>query len=399
MLLDATGQLRKDAAGGVRVELILQVIRGYNRGERFSLAQGCALIGRAEGMSVRLLHESVSRHHARIDVTVNGIQLVDLDSANGCRVNGIPCPRAELSPGDRVGIGELELLLVRASSRLDGAPGTEDSQLPPGGPRGHAAWPPPLQFQLWGESPAMRRLFESLEQAARAARPVLIRGEPGSGKELAASALHALSPRRHAPFQCFRCATLTGPEQDGELCGHEQELRERGGQGPGSARRQGLFECACDGSLFFDEVAALSAPVQAKLLQVLETGALRRLGGTADVPIKARIIAATQNDLEMRARQGSFRADLLYRLSVVELQIPPLRERGSDIGLLAARFFEQFCLQTGRKLQLADDVWPLLRRHSWPGNVRELRNTMERTVMLAAGPEVRARNLRLGRRS
>ncbi len=366
---------------------MLHVVEGYNRGQRYLLPEGTVLIGRAETVAVRLLDESVSREHARLEVDAEGVTVHDAGSRNGTRVNGVPCDEATLLAGDRLGIGELALLLAAvpegavSGSSPTAAVSAERAERPAEVPLGAPLVSPGVE--LWGESPPMRALYTSLSRLAPASCAVLIRGETGSGKELVARALHALSPRRRKPFVAVNCASLDGPLLESELFGHE-----RGAFSGAVAQKRGLIEESGAGSLFLDEIGELGAQAQAKLLRLLENGEWRRVGGLRTQRAACRVLAATHRDLAAMVRAGDFREDLLYRLSVVELLVPPLRARADDVILLAERFFAASCAAAGRRLQLSEAAREALRAHPWPGNVRELKNAVERAAILAAGPEV-----------
>ncbi len=238
-----------------------------------------------------------------------------------------------------------------------------------------------------GASPAMAALSLQLARAARSDLPVLLTGETGSGKEVAARFLHARSPRAARPFVALNCAAIPRELAESLLFGHE-----KGAFTGASARRIGAAEEAADGALFLDEVAELPLEVQAKLLRLIEAKAFRPLGGEADRPFRARIVSATHADLEARVRAREFREDLYYRLNVVGLVVPPLRERREDILPLAHHFLKEAAARLdGSQLAaraFAADAGDALLAHAWPGNVREMRNRIERAVALSELPEI-----------
>lgn len=236
-----------------------------------------------------------------------------------------------------------------------------------------------------GQSEAFLDFQEHLSRVARIDRPVLIIGERGTGKELAAARLHYLSPRWQGPFVTMNCAALTSTLLDSELFGHEA------GAFTGAAmRRRGRFETADSGTLFLDEIANLSMEAQEKILRVAEYGSFDRVGGSATVEINVRLVGATNADLPARARAGTFKDDLLDRLSFEVLIVPPLREREGDIALLAVHFATRMAVSLGlsERPTFSDKAMDALTGHDWPGNVRELRNVVERAVFRAAGEEV-----------
>ena len=233
---------------------------------------------------------------------------------------------------------------------------------------------------ILGESQAMRFLLEMVERVAGSSAPVLISGETGTGKGLIARTLHQASPRGDQPFLVINCSAFQDQLLESELFGHE-----KGAFTGAASAKAGLFEVAHRGTVFLDEVAEMSPAMQAKLLQVLDTGELRRVGGTKERRVDTRIFAATNKDLQEEVRAGRFREDLFFRLNVVSLAVPPLRDRKEDIPPLVEHFFRQFRLPGQQKKSVSPEVMRLLMQYAWPGNVRELANTIERLVLLAPG--------------
>ena len=238
------------------------------------------------------------------------------------------------------------------------------------------------RYRLVGSSPALRRVVQLLEKVAPTDATVLIRGPSGTGKELVARALHHNSPRRERPLVTVNCAALQETLLESELFGHE-----KGAFTGAVAAKEGLIEVAEGGTLFIDEVAELAPGLQAKLLRVLEDGHYRRVGGTQEARADVRVLAATNQDLEQRQQAGRFRADLYYRLNVVAVRLPPLRERPEDVPELVAHF-----LATRRvgpqPFRLQPEALAALRGYDWPGNVRELANVIERAQILAEGETI-----------
>ncbi len=233
---------------------------------------------------------------------------------------------------------------------------------------------------ILGESQAMRFLLEMVQRVAGSSAPVLISGETGTGKGLIARTLHQASPRGDQPFLVINCSAFQDQLLESELFGHE-----KGAFTGAASAKAGLFEVAHRGTVFLDEVAEMSPAMQAKLLQVLDTGELRRVGGTKERRVDTRIFAATNKDLHEEVRAGRFREDLFFRLNVVSLAVPPLRDRKEDIPPLVEHFFRQFRLPGQQKKSVSPEVMRLLMQYAWPGNVRELANTIERLVLLAPG--------------
>ncbi|QSQ21238.1 sigma 54-interacting transcriptional regulator [Pyxidicoccus parkwayensis] len=242
---------------------------------------------------------------------------------------------------------------------------------------------------LWTQDPELRRIFRIVEKVARTESSVLVRGESGTGKELIAHALHALSPRSKGPFRAINCAALPPTLLESELFGHVR------GAFTGAVRDSpGHFRLANKGSLFLDEVAEMPLDLQAKMLRVLETRTVIPVGGREPVPVDVRIIAATHRALRREVEAGRFRADLMYRLRVVPVFLPSLRERPGDILPLAMRFLDELHQRGTRRVErFSPGARRLLEAHTWPGNVRELRNVMEYAYVIGEGPVVREADL------
>jgi DNA-binding NtrC family response regulator len=232
-----------------------------------------------------------------------------------------------------------------------------------------------------GSSQAMRRVFDTIRQVAPTRASVLITGESGVGKELVADALHELSPRKGKPLVKVHCAALAATLLESELFGHE-----KGSFTGAVARKRGRFELASEGTLFLDEIGEIDQNVQIKILRVLQEKKFERVGGEETLEIDVRIVAATNRDLKAEIEKGNFREDLFYRLNVVNLHVPPLRERKDDIPLLAAAFLREFAAENGKRLDgIESRARAALYAYSWPGNVRELRNCLESAVVMAKG--------------
>ena len=240
--------------------------------------------------------------------------------------------------------------------------------------------PPDLRGEIVGRSAAFRRMLEVIERAAPTDSTVLVLGDTGAGKEMVAKLLHGRGPRRRRPFVTVECATLQENLLQSELFGHE-----RGAFTGADRAKPGLFEVAQGGTLFLDEIGEVSLATQVKLLRALDTSTFRRVGGTREIHVDVRVIAATNRDLAAMVAQGLFRQDLYYRLSTLTIRVPPLRERPEDIGLLADHFVALFNARFGRQRQLSATALGLLSRHDWPGNVRELLHTIESAMILCDG--------------
>jgi len=241
------------------------------------------------------------------------------------------------------------------------------------------------------KSPAMQQVFELARVAAPSTSTVLILGESGTGKEVLARAIHKESSRKDGPFVAISCAALTETLLESELFGHE-----RGAFTGANARRKGKFEAATGGTLFLDEIGDISPKLQVDLLRVLEERRIQRVGGNEPVDVDARIVAATNRDLRKEAAEGRFREDLFYRLNVIPIHLPPLRERKEDIPLLVERFLETLAVELAKPLDgVSSEALTALLAHAWPGNVRELRNTLERGAVVAKGRIVQLADLGL----
>src|SRR6266487_493109 len=245
--------------------------------------------------------------------------------------------------------------------------------------------------RIIGESDAIKRAVAETQRVAQTEATVLLLGESGTGKELFARAVHHLSNRREKPFVAINCAAIPETLIENELFGHE-----RGAFTGAADRRQGKFELASGGTVVLDEIGELPLAVQGKLLRAIEEKVVDRIGGRAPIPVDVRIVAATNKDLRAAVDNGEFRGDLFFRLAVFPIQIPPLRERGGDVALLARHFAAQLGKELrGREAVLSDASLAALRAHNWPGNVRELENAIERACILADGAQLEPRDLGL----
>ncbi|MDH3202461.1 MAG: sigma-54 dependent transcriptional regulator [Myxococcales bacterium] len=235
------------------------------------------------------------------------------------------------------------------------------------------------RYEMIGESPAIRELFAQLEKVAPTNGRVLITGESGTGKELIARAIHRLSPRADGPFIKVNCAAIPAELIESELFGYE-----RGAFTGAQGRKKGMFELANEGTLFLDEIGDMSASAQAKVLRALQSGEISRVGSEKSIAVDVRVLAATNKDLEVEVQEGRFREDLYFRLNVIPILTPPLRDRKVDIPLLATGFLREFSLENGlREKPIDDEVLEELADRPWPGNVRELRNVVERMAILS----------------
>jgi transcriptional regulator with PAS, ATPase and Fis domain len=344
--------------------------------------EGRVVVGRDTACDVTIADLSVSRRHAVVHVGEK-VEIEDLGSQNRTRVRGAAIKRGarvELRTGDTVEFGRVAATLqdVAPAGRPSGAALAHRPTVPLGGD----------EVVVLDER--MRELHRMVDQVAPSAISALLLGETGSGKDVIAEALHRRSPRREKPFLRLNCATLTEHLLESELFGYE-----RGAFTGAVQAKPGLLEVAADGTVFLDEIGEMPMALQAKLLHVLETREVRRVGGTAPRPIACRFVSATNRNLEKEIAAGRFRADLYYRLSGVSLSLPPLRERGAEIEPLARRFVGEACRREARSpvLEIAPDALARLRAYHWPGNIRELRNVMERAVALCPGQVIGVEHL------
>ena len=314
-------------------------------------------IGSHPGNGLVVADPTVSRFHARIELDANGFLLTDLDSTNGTWVGGMRVVSAYLPLKAKLQLGDVEVAFEVQRDE-------KDLPLSPSDRFG----------ALVGQSPAMRRLFEELAQVAASDATVLLSGETGSGKDLAATEIHRHSARRERPFVVVDCGGLPESLIDAELFGHE-----RGAFTGAQTARAGAFEEADGGTIFLDEVAELSPAMQVKLLRAIEARTVKRLGGSDWRKVDVRVVAATHQDLARLCNQRLFREDLYFRLAVVRLRLPPLRERLEDLPLLVKHALDEI---GGDGLALDERMLAALRARHWAGNVRELRNVVQRAVVL-----------------
>jgi transcriptional regulator with PAS, ATPase and Fis domain len=367
---DHQGPGEADAAGAFLLVIGRDTYTTYNLP-----ASGTLTIGRGESNAVRVDDPLASRAHARLHVRVegDGMYLEDLGSVNGTRIKEQALARGQkvaVTAGETIQIGSSVLIVQHRSKR---APLVRPETL-----RDEDV----IIVPQASPDQAMLRIQQLAARAAAGTINVLITGETGVGKELLAETVHRLSPRRRGPYVCLNCAALSETLLESELFGHE-----RGAFTGAVQAKPGLMETAHGGTLFMDEVGELPLPTQAKLLRVLETREVARLGSVKPRKIDVRFLAATNRDLEAEIERGAFRRDLYFRLNGITLTIPPLRARVGEIKRLAETFVSQICRELGRpEPGIPAKVLQLLEAYSWPGNIRELKNMMERAVLLCAGP-------------
>jgi DNA-binding NtrC family response regulator len=340
----------------------LEVVAGVDAGLARTFAVPSIRLGRA-GTDLVLGDRLVSALHCEIALEEGGYRLRDLGSTNGTFVRGVRVIDAFVEPGTEIAIGET---LVRFS-----ALGTSAAM---------PLWADDDFEGMVGRSAPMRRLFAEIDRAAATEARVLVTGETGVGKELVARAIHARSPRARGPFVTLDCGAVSRSLFEAQLFGYEA------GAFTGAVRaRAGVFEQAAGGTLFLDEVGELPIDLQSRLLRVVESGVVRRLGAGEAIERDVRVVAATNRDLGGEVNRGAFRSDLYYRLAVVHLRVPSLRERPGDVDVLVDHFFAM--LPSAERTPLPDAFREWARQRTWPGNVRELESAVGRAALLGAWEE------------
>jgi transcriptional regulator with GAF, ATPase, and Fis domain len=342
----------------------LVVIKGPQRGTDFVISADVIRVGKSPDNDLHLTDETVSRVHFEIVRDAKGYLLRDMQSTNGTFLDGAEVKEAYVRAGSVIGAGASELKFTPFEERIEILP-SEKERL----------------GDMVGRSRQMREIFGLLERIAHTDATVLIEGETGTGKDMIARTLHQLSRRAAAPFIVVDCGAVAGTLIESELFGHE-----KGSFTGAVAGRQGAFELANGGTVFLDELGELSLDLQPKLLRVLEQRELRRVGGSKTLKVDLRVVAATRKDLRSEVDKGKFREDLYFRLNVVPIVAPPLRERREDIPLMVEQFLAQMVPAGQERPQLDEAAMAALMAHDWPGNVRELRNVIERALALGTDP-------------
>jgi transcriptional regulator with PAS, ATPase and Fis domain len=352
----------EDAFDGREQALMFRVVSGELKGREFSLSDDRPFIlGASFEATLQVPDNAVSRLHLELVARHGRVRARDLTSTNGSFFEGARFGTMDLFPGAIVRIGETELQIVATD---------EVHPLPP--------YEKPSFGKLIGRSRKMREVFAILERAARIDATVLLAGETGTGKELVAESIHEASARRDQPFVVVDCASIPANLIESELFGHR-----KGAYTHAIADRMGAFAAADGGTIFLDEIGELPLDLQPRLLRALETRTVKAVGADQFERVDVRVIAATNRDLEREVEAGRFRRDLYYRLAVIQVRIPPLRERREDIIAIAKHLASILETKTGKKLDLAPQTIAALLSHDWPGNVRELRNVIENAASLS----------------
>jgi DNA-binding NtrC family response regulator len=339
----------------------LLVVKGQDRGESVAVGDHPITLGSGSGSDVLLSDPTVSRRHLSVEPGDDGVIARDLGSTNGSFVQGARFQELTLGFGAEVTIGHTILKYVPDEETLDPTPTDEEAF-----------------GSLVGRDPKLRKLFRLLGDVANTEATVLLEGETGTGKELLAEEIHRHSARRDGPFVVFDCGAVPSELIESALFGHV-----RGAFTGAISDRRGAFAEADGGTIFLDEVGELSPEVQPVLLRALDKHAIRPVGGASYEKVSVRVVAATNRNLRNEMTAKHFREDLYYRLAVVRVSVPALRQRLDDIPLLADHFVRQFC--GDRHIEIGARELEKLKQHAWPGNVRELRNVIERACALCHG--------------
>ncbi|MBX2811356.1 MAG: sigma 54-interacting transcriptional regulator [Myxococcales bacterium] len=344
--------------------LVLTVQSGPDKGKTCVVDRDVVTVGKLADSDLVLTDPTVSRSHLRIArMAGDEWRLYDLGSTNGTYISGGRVTEATISSGAVFRAGRVEISF---------APERREVDIP--------LWPEEHFGPLIGRSEVMRRLFGLAHRVAPTEATVLLQGETGTGKGLLAQAIHRASSRARNDFVVVDCSAVQRQLAESELFGHE-----KGAFSGAYARREGAFESANGGTVFVDELGELELDLQPKLLRVLDAREVRPVGATKAHPVDLRVVAASRRDLHREVERGVFREDLYFRLSVVTMTIPPLRDRPEDIPLLVEHFVEEAARSQGiRPPRLDDESMERVVRHDWPGNVRELKNTIDRAVLLSA---------------
>ncbi|MFT3925035.1 MAG: sigma 54-interacting transcriptional regulator [Myxococcales bacterium] len=361
-----TAILRNASGAARRLRLSrLLVVEGPDRGKELSIERERITVGRSKICDLVLSDQAVSGSHFEIQALDHGFLLRDLESTNGTYCGDVEVREVWIKHGQALRVGQTVLRFEPLEGTVEIASSARESF-----------------HELIGKSLRMREIFALLERAGPSDLTVLIRGETGTGKELVARAIHRASKRESRPLVVQDCSAIPKDLIESTLFGHE-----KGSFTGATDRKTGCFEQAEGGTIFLDEVGELDISLQPKLLRVLENRTIKRVGSTKEIPVDVRVVAATNRDLRKMVSQGTFREDLYYRLGVVTVELPPLRERPEDIPLLVDGFLRRVAARRfageSKVFEVADEAMARLQSYAWPGNVRELRNTVERGASLA----------------
>jgi DNA-binding NtrC family response regulator len=349
-----------------------KVTNGKDAGKELVLQKTLVSIGTLPENDLVLTDATVSRKHAVVEERPDGYLLRDLGSTNGSFLDNVKIREGYITPGSIIRLGQTEISFSPLEERFEVLKSSSEHF---GG--------------LIGSSPLMREVYGFLERIAPTDVTVLLEGETGTGKELAARAIHAQSRRAGGPFVVFDCGAVAPNLIESELFGHE-----KGAFTDAVKARQGSFELADNGTIFLDEIGELSLDLQPKLLRALDQRETKRVGGDKPVAVNVRVISATNKDLEKEVKAGRFREDLYYRLSVVRVNMPPLRKRKEDIETIAVQALAGISAEINKKITgLSPEAATALTAYSWPGNVRELKNVLGRAAALSDSGRIEPKDL------
>lgn len=346
----------------------LTISNGENKGKEFVLSQPVIRVGTKKENEIVLKDETISREHFEIHQNKEGYLLKDSGSMNGTFINGMRVKEAFLTSGVQIRAGKTEMKFLPLDETFDIVPSKKTKYA-----------------NLIGGNTLMRRIYTIIEKIAPTDVTCIIEGESGTGKELIAAAIHEKSKRVKRPFVVFDCSAVAENLIESELFGHE-----KGSFTGATGMRQGAFELADGGTIFLDEIGELTLDLQPKLLRVLESRTVKRVGGDRPINVDVRVVAATNRNLEAEVKKGNFREDLFYRLNVVPIHLPPLRKRKDDIPMLIEHFIEEYNkANPGKAIEgVHPGAMEIMASYDWPGNVRELRNTVSRIFSFMEGTKI-----------
>jgi DNA-binding NtrC family response regulator len=353
----------------------LRVTQGPDQGKEATVHKARIYVGRSKVNDLVLSDKAISGTHFELAAVEDGYLLRDLGSTNGVTYDGLRIKEIYLKPGCTFKAGNSQFTFQPSDDMVE-IPLSERDRF----------------GDMLGRSVAMREIFATLEKVAPSDLTVLVEGPTGTGKERVANSIHKTSRRRKGPFVVLDCSAIPRDLMESTVFGHE-----KGAFTGAVSQHKGAFEQANGGTIFMDEIGELPLDLQPKLLRVLETRELKRVGGDRTLRADVRVVAATNRDLRQMVAEGLFREDLYFRLSVIQLNLPPLNQRRDDIPLLVQHFLEEFASRRpdNKVLRLAEDAARMLEAHPWPGNVRELKNVMERAVSLCDGDTIHRPDLHL----
>lgn len=346
----------------------LTMLTGDNNGKDYVLSRPVIQVGTKKENDIVVKDDTMSRHHFEIHQTKDGYLLKDPGSLNGVFINGVRVKEAFLLAGSVIRAGKSEMKFLPQDETFEITPSKKTRFV-----------------NLIGGSTAMRKIYTIIEKIAPTDATIIIEGESGTGKELIAAAIHAKSKRSKRPFVVFDCGAVAENLIESEMFGHE-----KGAFTGASTQRQGVFELGNGGTVFLDEIGELNIELQPKLLRVLESRTIKRVGADRHLDVDCRVVAATNRNLEAEIKKGNFREDLFYRLNVVPIYLPPLRKRKEDVPMLVDFFLELHNQHSeSNKVEgISPSAMELLQSYDWPGNVRELKNTIERALSMRDGDQI-----------